>query len=149
MRTDFQGKSHNHDLDELSMKSVCKSHRCVSCCYDTEMFLLDEDIERITGLGYDEQFFVEPLEGFKVLKNSNAGRCVFHDGTKCTIYENRPKGCKLYPIIFDVEDKSAVKDTFCPYRDEFSVTREAKRELPIVYSQLVAERSGSFKMKQK
>jgi len=113
----------------------------VSCCFDTEMLLLDEDVKRITALGYDEHFFVETLEGFKTLKNSNAGRCVFHDGTKCTIYENRPKGCKLYPIIFDVDYNKAVKDTFCPYREEFSLLPEANRELSILYPRLLTERS--------
>jgi uncharacterized protein len=113
------------------------------------MFLLDEDIKRIAGLGYDEHFFVELQEGFNALRNSTAGRCVFHDGTKCTIYENRPRGCELYPIIFDVDEKSTVKDTFCPYRDEFNILRETKHELPILYSQLVSERSGRFKIKKK
>jgi uncharacterized protein len=78
------------------------------------MLLLDEDVKRIAGLGYEEQFFAAGSEGFKVLKNSEAGRCVFHDGTQCTIYENRPKGCKLYPIIFNEDSMSAVKDDLCP-----------------------------------
>jgi len=109
------------------------------------MLLLDDDIKRIAGLGYDEHFFVELQEGFKVLRNSKAGRCVFHDGTKCTIYENRPKGCKLYPIIFDLDSKSAVKDSFCPYNDEFNLSPKAKRELPILYSQLQSERLHKIK----
>jgi Fe-S-cluster containining protein len=109
------------------------------------MFLLDEDIKRITALGYVEDFFDETQEGFKVLKNSKEGRCVFHDGTKCTIYENRPKGCKLYPIIFDIDYKKAVKDSFCPYRDEFRLSPEAKHELSILYPQLLTERLHRIK----
>ena len=109
------------------------------------MLLLDEDVERIAGLGYEEDFFVKSKEGFKVLRNSEAGRCVFHDGAKCTIYKNRPKGCQLYPIIFDVDDKLAVKDPFCPYRDEFSLTPKARHGLPILYSKLVTERSRNLK----
>jgi uncharacterized protein len=113
------------------------------------MLLLDEDVKRIAGLGYEEQFFAEESEGFKVLKNSRAGRCVFHDGTRCTIYENRPKGCKLYPIIFDEDSMSAVKDHFCPYRDEFVLSAKANRELSAVYPQLLAERLERIKVQTK
>lgn len=113
------------------------------------MLLLEEDIKRITGLGYKEHFFAETREGFKVLRNSKAGRCVFHDGAKCTIYKNRPKGCELYPIIFDIDHNLPVKDTFCPYRDEFSLLPEAKEELSIIYSQLLTERTQRFKVKKK
>ncbi len=105
------------------------------------MLLLDEDIERITGLGYEEKFFVakKSQAGFKVLKNSRAGRCVFHDGTQCTIYENRPKGCKLYPIIFDEDLGLAVRDKLCPFRDEFLLTPQTKHELEHVYLKLIEE----------
>jgi len=113
------------------------------------MPLLDEDVTRITRLGYDDHFFAELQNGFKVLRNSKEGRCVFHDGKKCTIYEDRPKGCKLYPIIFDIDSKSAVRDRFCPYRDEFKISAEAKRELPIIYSELMGERSRRSKNKRK
>jgi Fe-S-cluster containining protein len=105
------------------------------------MLLLDEDVERIGGLGYEEKFFAATSRGFKVLKNSKAGRCVFHDGTQCTIYENRPRGCKLYPIIFSEDSMSALKDDLCPYREEFRLSVQAKRELSDdVYPRLLAER---------
>src|SRR5579871_83931 len=99
------------------------------------MLLLDEDIARIRRLGYEENFFVtkNSQDGFKALKNSSAGRCVFHDGRKCTIYENRPKGCKLYPIIFDEDQGHAVRDKLCPFRDEFMLTSQTKHELKQVY----------------
>jgi Fe-S-cluster containining protein len=105
------------------------------------MLLLDEDVKRITDLGHEEEFFVILSEGFKVLKNSRAGRCVFHDGRQCTIYENRPKGCRLYPIILDEDSMSAVRDNLCPYRDEFTLSQKVKRELLEVYPRLVTERS--------
>ncbi len=111
------------------------------------MMLLDEDITRIAGLGYDQSFFVAESEGFKVLKNSKAGRCVFHDGSKCTIYENRPKGCKLYPIILKEDSMSAVKDDLCPYRDEFSLSMKARRELSEIYPKLLSERLDRIKGK--
>jgi uncharacterized protein len=112
----------------------------VKCCYGTEMLLLEEDVKRIAGLGYDERFFAKGKESFKVLKNSSAGRCVFHDGKQCTIYENRPKGCKLYPVIFDEDLMLPVKDELCPFRDEFGISSKSKKELSNTYSSLVSER---------
>lgn len=106
------------------------------------MMLLEEDVTRIRELGYDEPFFVRSVEGFKILKNSSAGRCVFHDGKQCTIYENRPAGCKLYPIIYDEEMMLAVRDDLCPFRNEFRVSRRTKRELSNVYSKLIDEKSN-------
>jgi len=103
------------------------------------MMLLDEDISRITALGRTEQSFVRlSADGFKILKN-NGGRCVFHDGKGCIIYENRPVGCKLYPIIFNERAMSAVKDHLCPYRDEFGISKSSRRKLSSVYHKLIDE----------
>jgi uncharacterized protein len=114
------------------------------------MMLLDEDVTRIKELGFDEDFFtLRTDDGFKVLKNSSAGRCVFHDGSKCTIYEDRPKGCKLYPVIYDENLMRAVKDTDCPYRNEFRISPRSKRELSYVYSHLIAEKSDIAEVKRK
>ena len=124
----------------LNKRNVCGSHRCTSCCYDTEMMLLEEDIERIVGLGYKEDLFAAGLDQFKVLRNSSAGRCVFHDGKGCTIYENRPKGCKLYPVVYDEDLSLPVRDVSCPYRNEFRITSKAKKELPEIYRNLISER---------
>ena len=104
------------------------------------MMLLEEDVNRIVGLGYKEDFFAAGSDGFKVLINNSAGRCVFHDGKRCTIYENRPNGCKLYPVIFDEDLMSAVRDGLCPYRGEFELSSKAREELSGVYRRLIAER---------
>jgi len=109
------------------------------------MMLLEEDVKRIVELGYAESYFVRLSDGFKILKNSKAGRCVFHDGKACTIYENRPKGCRLYPIIFDEDRKLAVKDNLCPHRSEFRVSAEARAELSGVYSRLISEKTDRSK----
>ncbi|MGA2875094.1 MAG: YkgJ family cysteine cluster protein [Nitrososphaerales archaeon] len=114
-------------------------HHCVACCYDTEMPLLEDDVKRLQGLGFKERFFVREKEGFKVLKNSNEGRCVFHDGKQCTIYENRPAGCKLYPVIFDEDLGRPVRDSLCPYRKEFNISLKSKKELSDVYGKLMSE----------
>ena len=109
------------------------------------MPLLKEDILRIAKLGFMEEYFAIESEGFKVLKNSDQGRCVFHDGTRCTIYANRPSGCRLYPVIFDENLNRAVKDKLCPFRSEFSLSLESKKELSKVYFKLMDEKEGRKK----
>ncbi len=77
-----------------------------------------KDIERIKKLGFDTNYFVTEQNGWLQLKNQD-GRCVFHNGVICQIYENRPDGCKLYPIIYDKDEKHAVFDEDCPHREKF------------------------------
>jgi uncharacterized protein len=105
------------------------------------MLLLDDDVQRIVGLGFEESYFARTSsDGFKMLKNSNLGRCVFHDGKKCVIYPDRPAGCKLYPVIFNENQNRPVKDRLCPFRTEFDLTLEAKQEITDAYFRLMDER---------
>jgi hypothetical protein len=112
------------------------------------MLLLEDDVQRIVGLGFNEDSFAAESNGFKILRNSNSGRCVFHDGKQCTIYSNRPAGCRLYPIIFDEDLHHPVKDGLCPYRDEFDLSSKIKRELSDVYLKLTDERKGGSSMRR-
>jgi len=97
------------------MKSCCMDYKCIQCCLDTNMILSNVDIERIKELGFDTKFFVSKNRGWLQLKNNN-GLCVFHDSISCSIYEHRPEGCKLYPIIYDKDKNCAVFDEDCPHR---------------------------------
>ena len=76
------------------------------------MILSVKDIKKIQNIGYDKKFFVRKDNGYFKLKNKD-GRCVFHNGKKCLIYNFRPEGCKLYPLIFNNEYKCAVIDNEC------------------------------------
>jgi Fe-S-cluster containining protein len=107
------------------------------------MLLLEDDVQRIVSLGFKEGSFAVESDGFKMLRNSSGGRCVFHDGKQCTIYSNRPAGCRLYPIIFDEDLNHPVKDGLCPYRDEFDLSLKEKRELSDVYIKLIDERKAT------
>ncbi len=113
------------------------------------MLLLEDDVQRIVSLGFKEGSFAVESDGFKMLRNSSSGRCVFHDGKQCTIYSNRPAGCRLYPIIFDEDLNHPVKDGLCPYRDEFDLSLKAKRELSDVYLELIDERKANTKGEKK
>jgi len=106
----------------LESGEPCVRHRCVKCCIETEMPLTEEDIRRISGLGYKvEEFSVRDGEKFR-LKNK-FGRCVFLTDEGCKIYAFRPEGCRLYPLVFDDSLKKPVLDELCPYREEFGIKR--------------------------
>jgi Fe-S-cluster containining protein len=62
------------------------------------MPLNDSDIRRIRGLGF-KNFFKVNKNGIRQLRNYN-GKCIFHNGTICKIYNSRPIGCRLYPAVF-------------------------------------------------
>lgn len=91
------------------------------CCIETEMILSKEDIKRIKELGYQEADFVEYKDGFYQLKNID-GHCVFYDpkSTLCKIYNERPQGCRFYPIIYDLDRKTCVVDKYCPSAETVS-----------------------------
>jgi len=104
----------NPEFFEVKFKCI----RCGICCIGTEMELLWEDIERITKLGYRVEDFAAEKDVVR-LKNVG-GHCVFYDEEKreCRIYENRPIGCRLYPLIFDGERVTV--DKTCPAWDSVS-----------------------------
>ena len=102
------------------MKSCCRDNNCIKCCIETRMPLSNQDIKRIKMLGFDKTFFVTSRNGWFQLKNKN-GRCVFNNGSMCIIYEHRPEGCKIYPILYDKDRNKAVFDKDCPYKDRFKI----------------------------
>ena len=121
------------------MKSCCMDYKCIQCCLESEMLLSNEDIERIKGLEFAPEFFITKRDGRLQLMNYN-GRCVFHNGIGCSIYENRPEGCKLYPIIYDKEKNCAVLDEDCPYRDKFEISKTSIRKISALVLKLEYER---------
>jgi len=110
------------------MESACLKFRCIECCLNTEMPLSNSDIARIRDLGFSENFFVLKRRGERQLKNS-MGKCVFHNGDICTVYRDRPEGCRIYPVVFDPHKGEAVLDPECPHLGEFEVTSSISLEL--------------------
>lgn len=93
------------------------------------MPLSKEDIELIGRSGFDHSYFVVNRDAWLQLKTHD-GRCVFNDGKKCLIYENRPEGCRIYPVVYDEDDDSPTLDEDCPHRDEFEISK-VDREMGI------------------
>jgi hypothetical protein len=111
------------------------------------MPLSNEDIERIRGLGFNHDFFVVNIDGWLRLKNSE-GRCVFNDGRQCLIYEDRPEGCKLYPITYDEDERRAVLDEDCPHTDGFKISEVEMKLVSSLVAKLKNERMLRMNLNQ-
>jgi len=103
------------------------------------MPLSNEDIEKIKGLGFSCDYFVVNMDNWLQLKN-NDGRCVFNDGRQCLIYENRPEGCRLYPITYDEDENCAVLDEDCPHRNSFKISKAKLKMASLLVEKLKSER---------
>jgi len=105
------------------------------------MLLSNRDIEKIEQLGYDRYYFRKSKKGWLKLKNKN-GKCVFHNGKICIIYNNRPEGCMLYPLIFNRENKSAIVDEDCPYENYFRFNKKSVNQLYSLVTRIIYERKN-------
>jgi hypothetical protein len=112
------------------------------------MVLTKKDIELIKKHGYDDAFFVCEHDGWFLLKNSE-GRCVFHNGTQCCIYEFRPEGCSLYPVVFDKDTNTMILDSECPQKNLFPRSKQKETQLRHLVSVLEGERALRKKIKNK
>jgi len=107
------------------------------CCYSTEMILLPQDIADIEKLGYPREYFAVKRGSQYVLKNVN-GHCVFlnPENNACTIYPYRPLGCRLYPLVYDVEKGVVTVDKLCPrYRE---VSSKVVKKYEYVFEAIMA-----------
>ena len=130
------------------MSSCCLETKCIQCCIETNMLLSYHDIENIQKMRYDQKFFISKRNGWLQLKN-HQGRCVFHNGTRCTIYDQRPEGCTLYPVVYDKDNKSAILDGECPQKQCFPLKKSKTQQLIDLISTLERERSQREKQKKK
>ena len=122
------------------MKSPCIDLICIQCCKNTHMILSKKDVDRIQSLGFSYDFFCDIHDGWLQLKNKE-GLCVFHDSKKCLIYENRPEGCQLYPVIYDSDNECAIFDKECPHQSKFIISAHLKNKLFNLVSRVISERS--------
>lgn len=93
---------------------------CGICCKETMMELSSEDIEWLERKGYRLKEFAVINDGVTQLRNVN-GYCCFYSraNKKCKIYEIRPVGCYLYPIVH-LENEGAIVDELCPMGETIS-----------------------------
>jgi Fe-S-cluster containining protein len=87
---------------------------CGLCCEETVMELSSEDIARLEKMGYRSEEFAVTDDGATRLRNVD-GYCIFYSRAdkKCQIYEKRPIGCRLYPVVY-LANEGAIVDELCP-----------------------------------
>lgn len=75
--------------------------RCGDCCRQTRMPLTGRDVARLASAGFDPGEFTVRDGGVVRLRNVD-GYCYFYDRVSraCRVYELRPEGCRLYPVVF-------------------------------------------------
>lgn len=120
------------------MRNPCFEHGCAACCYETEMPLTDEDIARLVALEHARDDFVTwSDDGTAQLKvREEAGKpCFFLREGKCSVYAERPAGCRIYPMVLN-ENGRLARDEDCPHRSEFPMDASAKRRIQRVISNL-------------
>jgi uncharacterized protein len=106
--------------------------RCGMCCQETEMLLSEGDIKRIERLGYGTKRFVRiDKAGYAKLRNTQK-HCVFYDPLKkeCSIYDRRPEGCHVYPVVFDYS-AGIVVDEICGERNTMTYQEQAETGLQV------------------
>jgi Fe-S-cluster containining protein len=109
------------------------------------MPLTEQDAARLTALGHEG---FSRLDDHWLLLRNERGTCVFLDGGQCRVYEHRPEGCRLYPLIWyedEVGGAGPGMDELCPWRDEFARAPEQERALRRLVERLVRERSARLK----
>ena len=61
--------------------------------------------------------------------------CFFLREDKCSVYADRPAGCRIYPLVLN-ERERVVRDEDCPHRAEFPILPDAKRRILRVVNNL-------------
>lgn len=110
---------------------------CCTCCHETEMELSNEDVEKISVLGYTGFYHME--NGYKVLNNID-DRCFFLENGRCKIYKHKPKGCDIYPQVMALPSRIPKMDRDCPHRKLFKFNQEEIEELSELIDRLEVER---------
>ncbi len=98
---------------------------CGVCCTETEMLLSKKDIKRLEEKGFSENQFVQyDRQGYALLKNSD-GYCTFYDlkNRQCSVYVDRPAGCRVYPVILD-EEVGIILDDICELRNSITLSEK-------------------------
>jgi len=93
-------------LDTHSMKNLCNTCTTKICCTGNHVappILYLADIARLTNAGYASFALTNIIKEQTVLtlkKKQNSSNCMFFDETtnQCTVYDNRPFDCKMFPF---------------------------------------------------
>ena len=118
----------------MSDNSPCVRKGCSMCCRETVMPITATEaskLSRRTGLSEEQFCSVDETGVRRLLNNQETKACVFLATTSslptapgvCSVYDSRPLGCRMYPVILDNDD-SAILDDLCPHKSEFDIPSE-------------------------
>jgi len=107
--------------------SPCIRHGCHACCLGTEMTLTEADVMRLEARGHTA--FTHELDTGDLALVNVDGHCVFLCHGRCSVYPDRPQGCRLYPLVLDLDLDRVVLDSFCPFSAELRWTDAEAEEL--------------------
>jgi Fe-S-cluster containining protein len=80
----------------LEILEYFECERCCTCCREMPIHLNDEDMERLYQLDGDALFDkMDDQEVDNYLKTP----CPYLQGDTCTIYENKPSACRMFPFV--------------------------------------------------
>jgi Fe-S-cluster containining protein len=91
------------------------------------MTLTEADVARLEAAGNRDFFFVNDDHDLQ-LRNVD-GHCIFLDNGLCSVHDDRPEGCRLYPLILDLSVDRVVLDTVCPWTGEFAFSLDDEVQL--------------------
>lgn len=108
------------------------------------MPLTEDDVARLEKLGHARADFIFWNEhGAAQLANverpDGKKACFFLRDDKCSVYADRPAGCRIYPLVLNEHGK-LLRDDECPHRAEFPLDPTAKRRIQRVVSNLARKR---------
>ena len=104
----------------MTKRNPCFSHGWHLCCVNTRMTLTEADAARLAALGHDDFYIVNDDHDLQLVNVD--GHCVFLVDGRCSVHQDRPDGCRFYPLILDLSVDRVVLDSFCPWASEFDFT---------------------------
>ena len=111
----------------MGRRNPCFDHDCHICCVNTRMTLTEADVSRLKSAGQNAFCFVNDDYDLQIVNVD--GQCIFLANGRCSVHQDRPEGCRLYPMILDLSVDRVVLDAFCPWACEFGFTREDEVQL--------------------
>ena len=93
------------------------------------MTLTEADATRLEVAGCRDFFFVNDDDDLQLVNVD--GHCIFLVDGRCSVHDDRPEGCRLYPLILDLSVDRVVLDAFCPWARDFTFTQEDRVQLRI------------------
>lgn len=97
------------------------------------MPLSRKDIERFEKAGYDRRQFMRlDHAGYARLRNRHK-HCFFYSvqTRRCSVYSNRPEGCRSYPVLYDIT-KGITVDEICKAKDNVTKLEIAEMGLKVI-----------------